>query len=47
MPVITFISSLFVCGLVLSTVDNTPVSTDASSELDYHYVPYAGDVFGA
>lgn len=46
MPVITFISSLFVCGLVLSAVDSS-APRDMQDAFDYHYVPYAGDAFGA
>ena len=46
MAVIVFIFALLIGGLVLSAV---PCSTTSESadQPDYHYVPYAGDVWKA
>ncbi len=47
MSVVIFIASLLFCSFVLSAIDS---STDLPKQIekpDYHYVPYAGDVFGA
>ena len=44
MVVVTFIASLVVTGAVLSAV---PSQEPGTPEADYHYVPYAGDAFGA
>ncbi len=45
MVIVAFLLGVVITGAVLSAVP----SNDESSrhELDYHYVPYAGDCFGA
>jgi len=43
-----FIGSLIVCGAVLSLINVPDGAVNASVNYpDYHYVPYAGDAFGA
>ncbi len=44
MAVVLFIASVVVTGAVLSAV---PSKAPETSEADYHYVPFAGDAFGA
>lgn len=44
MVIVLFVLSLFVTGFVLSAI---PTKIDETSENDYHFVPFAGDAFGA
>lgn len=45
MVVVAFLLSLIVSGVVLSVVPCEGVGE--RYEADYHYVPFAGDAFGA
>ena len=44
MVIVFFVASLVVTGAVLSAVPMKDVSTHTA---DYHFVPFAGDAFGA
>ena len=46
MAVMAFLSSVVVTGVVGALIPGN-VSTSRMDQADYHYVPYAGDVFGA
>lgn len=46
MACIAFIASLLVCGIVSSFVSVDTNSVHANQP-DYHFVPFAGDAFGA
>ena len=46
MAVVAFIGSGVVSGAVGALIPGS-VSTSRMDQADYHYVPYAGDVFGA
>ena len=46
MPIFAFVASVSVVGVLTSFLPVSTGSTDVDYA-DYHYVPYAGDVFGA
>ena len=46
MAVVAFLGSVLVTGIVGACILGT-TSTSQVEKADYHYVPYAGDVFGA
>ncbi|MBP3893781.1 MAG: hypothetical protein J6D34_07040 [Atopobiaceae bacterium] len=46
MVVLTFIASVVLTGIVASFVQ-VDTNTSQSDQPDYHYVPFAGDAFGA
>ncbi|MBO7675046.1 MAG: hypothetical protein J6S63_08565 [Atopobiaceae bacterium] len=46
MAFVLFAASVTTAGLIASFIPGNDAKTH-SADRDYHYVPYAGDVFGA
>ncbi|MBR3315060.1 MAG: hypothetical protein IKG18_13080 [Atopobiaceae bacterium] len=46
MAFVAFVGSVLVTGIVGACIPNS-ISSSHMEKADYHYVPYAGDVFGA
>ena len=46
MVVVAFVASVVITGIVASLV-RVDTTTSQPTQPDYHYVPFAGDAFGA
>ncbi len=46
MAIVAFMGSVLVTGIIGACIPGT-TTTSQVGKADYHYVPYAGDVFGA
>lgn len=47
MVVLAFLGSLVICSFILSAMESGTGNESSCAKPDYHFVPYAGDVFGA